>query len=139
MKTLIKLMAFVAVFATLTACGKDDPEPTGTKPAIEFRTGPAYTTQDVTYPGGTIVVLGTIATRTEDDDPLKEYQVTESVNGAAATTVFTKTLTGTEEEIYYYNTTRTIGTTSGETRKLTFKVTSEKGLSNEVSLTVTVF
>ena len=108
MNTLLKSLALLVCLSLLSACGKDDdPDPTGTKPAIEFRTGPAYTTQDVTYPGGTIVVLGTIATKTETDDPLKDYQVTESVNGGAATTLFTKTLTGTERDIYYYNTTRT--------------------------------
>ena len=95
--------------------------------------------QDLTLPGGTLIVIGATATRTEDDDPLKTFTLTESVNGGTSTTHVTQELTGTQQDSYFRSYTQTLGNTSGETHKYTFKVTTEKGLSDEVSLTITIF
>ena len=126
--------------SVLSSCGEDDdPEPTGNPPAIEFRTNPPYMSQDLTLPGGTVIVVGATAMKTEDDDPLKTYTITESVNGGTPEVHLTQELTGTQQDSYFRSYTETLGNTSGETHKYTFKVTSQKGLSKEISITITVF
>lgn len=140
MSTLLKSFALLLFLSIFISCGgDDDPEPTGTPPTIEFRTNPPYMSQDLTLPGGTLIVIGATATRTEDDDPLKTFTLTESVNGGTPTTHVTQELTGTQQDSYFRSYTQTLGNTSGETHKYTFKVTTEKGLSDEVSLTITIF
>lgn len=139
MKALLNLFVLLAVLAAFTSCGKDDDnDPAGTKPDISFRTTPPYISQDISLPGGTLVVIGVNAAPTTVGDSLTHYTITESINGGAATTVHDAAISESQALDFFNTFTRTLGDTNGETHKYTFKVTTNKGVSNEISLTVTI-
>lgn len=67
-----------------------------------------------------------------------KFNISKSINGAAAVSVFDKDLTGTEADAYSYDFNVTNDTVVGQQNKYTFTVTNRDGLTNQVNLTVTV-
>jgi hypothetical protein len=134
MKSIIKLICILAIVAFVSACEKDQ----GKLPTISFKTGGNYISSDVTKAGGSQITIGINAAKSESEDVLKKINVSKSVNSAAASTVFEKALSGSEGDNYSYDYTTTLDTISGQTNKFTFTITNRDGLTNQVSLTVTV-
>ncbi len=134
MKNIIKSILFTFTIVFIGACEKDE----GRLPDISFKTGAGYVSTDTTIAGGSAIKIGIDAAKTEDKDVLKKFNISRSVNGAAATSVFDKTLSGSEGDNYTYDFTTTLDNTPGQTNKYTFTVTNRDGLVNQVSLTVTV-
>jgi hypothetical protein len=134
MKTFVKSFLLLSIIAILASCEKDE----GKLPNISFKTGGAYLSADATLAGTSVLLIGINASKSEEEDVLKKFNISKSVNGATATTVFDKDLTGAEGDNYSYDYSEILGTTSGETDKYTFTVTNRDGLTNQVSLTVTI-
>lgn len=84
------------------------------------------------------MTIGITASKSEDKDVLKQFNISKSVDGAAPVSVFDKSLTGSEGDAYEYDFTTTLENVSGQTDEFTFTVTNRDGLTNQVSLTVTV-
>ena len=118
---------------TLSACEKDE----GKLPDIAFKTGVGYTSADATVAKGAPVLVGITADKTEDKDVLKTFTVSVSYDGGAATETLTQTLTGSEGDHYETDVPITTRNQAG-TEKYTFTVVNRDGLTNSVSLTLTV-
>lgn len=133
MKKILTLVILLAI-TVFSSCEKDE----GKLPNISFKTGGNYISADVTKPGGSTILIGIEASKAEDHDPLTKFNISKSVDGGAATTVFDKDLSGSEGDNYSYDFTTTLDNVSGQTNEYTFTVTNRDGLMNRVSLTVTV-
>jgi len=134
MKLIIKSIMLLFVIAVLASCEKDE----GKLPNISFKTGGIYLSADATLSGASAILIGINASKSEEEDVLKKFNISKSVNGGTATTVHTQDLTGSEGDNFSFDFIETVGTTSGETDKYTFTVTNRDGLTNQVSLTVTI-
>lgn len=134
MNTYFKSFMLLAFMAILVSCEKDE----GKLPNISFKTGGIYTSSDATLAGGSTFTVGINASKSEEEDVLKKFNISLSIDGAAATTVYNEDLTGTSEDVYEIDFNATLGNTPGEKNKLTFTITNRDGLTNQVSLTVTV-
>jgi hypothetical protein len=117
----------------LSSCERD----AGKLPDIAFKTGSGYISTNVSLIRGSNFKIGIDAAKTENRDVLKQFNISRSVNGATATTVFSQSLSGAEGDNYSYDYNATLDTTVGQTNKYTFTVTNRDGLVNQVSLTTT--
>lgn len=137
MRKLISTALMFAVLATalinLSSCEKDK----GKLPNIAFKTTAGYTHADLTTASGTVLLVGIDASKSEGEDVLKTFNVSKSVDGAAATTVTNTTLTTAQEDNYSVDYPVTTSSASGHTEKWSFTVTNRDGLTNTVSFTVT--
>lgn len=132
-------MSLVSAGLFYTSCKKEKEEhDEGKLPAIAFKTGGNYITKDTTIAGGTNILIGIDAHKTEDRDVLKKFDISKAVNGGTSSSIYNKDLTGAEEDNYSYDYSATLDTTSGQENKYTFSVTNRDGLTNKVSLTITV-
>ena len=68
---------------------------------------------------------------------LKEFSITKSTNGGTGTSVYSHSMSGSEEDNYSYDFNGTASATVGTKDSYTFTVTNRDGLVNQVSLTVT--
>lgn len=134
MKNILKSILLLSVIFFISSCEKDE----GKLPDISFKTGGSYVSADASVTGGTAITIGINAAKTEDKDVLKKFNISRSTNGAAATSVFDKTLSGSEGDNYSYDYTTTLDNVVGQTDKYTFTVTNRDGLVNQVSLTITI-
>ena len=129
-----KLLPLLAAGLLMVSCNKDE----GKSPNIAFKVGTGYVCTDSSIAGGTNISIGINASKAEDNDVLKKINISKSVNGAAASSVFDKDLTGTEGDAYTYDYSTSLDTNKGQTNKYIFTVTNRDGLTNQVALTVTV-
>jgi len=133
MKHVFYLLAFSLLALTFNSCDDDE----GKKPDIEFKTGAGYTSSDATIAGGSIVTVGIHAEKTEDEDVLKHFNVSLSINGLPDTTVYDEDILQADEDVYDYDFHYPVPVGPGVTYKLTFTVTNRDGLTNQVALTIT--
>lgn len=133
MKKFLCFSAILTTLITFSSCEKDE----GKLPNISFKTGGSYTSSDVTLAPSSALSIGIDASKSEEKDVLKQFNVSKSVNGGANTTILDKTLSGSEVDNYSYVYSGTVDTTHGQKSKYTFTITNRDGLTNQVSLTVT--
>lgn len=133
MKNINYIFIFLATFSILSSCKKDE----GKLPNISFKTGGNYVSADKMVNKGDTVLIGISASKAEDKDVLKTFSATKSVNGASATSIDQQTLSGADADAYSKDFTITAGSIVG-TEKYTFTVVNRDGLTNQVSLTLTV-
>jgi hypothetical protein len=131
-KLLFGAFVFLGCALFLSSCEKDG----GKLPNIEFKTGSGYVSANDTLLGGTSFTIGISASKAEDRDVLKSFNISRSVNGGAAATVYSQSLSGSNGDNYTYDFNTVADTTSGLSAKYTFTVTNRDGLTNQVSLTV---
>lgn len=134
MKNIFFALICISLIVLISSCEKDE----GKLPAISFKTGGTYITMDTSLTAGSTFTIGINASKSEDKDVLKKFNISKSVNGGAAATVFDKDLSGSEGDNYSYDFTSTLESTVGQTNKYTFTVTNRDGLTNQLSLTVTI-
>jgi hypothetical protein len=134
MKSIFKLFLLLFVISNLSSCEKDE----GLLPAISFKTGGTYTSADASIKGGTSITIGITASKSEKEDVLKKFNISKAINGAGTTTVFDKSLSGSEGDAYTYDYTTTLEATVGQKNTYTFTVTNRDGLIGQVSLNVTI-
>ncbi|MFH6985458.1 hypothetical protein [Marinoscillum luteum] len=128
------MATLTAIVTFLCACEKDE----GILPEISFKTATNYVSTDATLPAGTDVVIGITASKTEDKDVLKKFNISKSVDGGTASTVYTQDLSGSDGDNFEYDYSAKVEGLSGQTSTFTFTVTNRDGLVNQVALTLTV-
>lgn len=133
MKNFIYTLIITSLFI-FSSCEKDE----GNLPNIVFKKNAGYTFADATITKGASFKIGIVATKAEDKDVLKKLNVSKSINGGANTTIEDKTLSGADGDTYGYDYSANADTIVGQKTKYTFTVTNRDGLTNQVSLTVTV-
>ncbi|HEX5112935.1 MAG TPA: hypothetical protein VFV79_08815 [Saprospiraceae bacterium] len=119
---------------SIQSCKKDE----GKLPDIEFKTGGNYTSSDLTVSVATIdtLLIGIHAEKTEEEDVLKHFNVSISLDGAPAVSVYDEDLTGADQDQYDADFTYVTPDVPGH-YKIICTVTNRDGLTNNVSLTVT--
>jgi hypothetical protein len=133
MKTKILSILFIATLFSFSSCELfDEHKP----PAISFKTGTDYTSEDATVAKGATIKVGIIADKKEDD--MKTYNISYSYDAATTTTTQeTFTLAGSEEQHYEKDYEFTTRNESG-TEKWYFTITDRDGNIAKLSLTLTV-
>jgi hypothetical protein len=136
MKTTFKIIAAFILTASslaLSSCEKDE----GKLPNIAFKTGAGYTSANATVAQGSTVLIGIDASKSEKKDVLKTFNISKSYDGGANTTVENTDLSGSNEDNYSRDYSIVTRSQAG-TEKYTFTVTNRDGLTNQVTLTLTV-
>ncbi len=134
MKKIINLLLIAAFAVSIVSCEDDE----GKLPNISFKTGTNYKSANDSLIAGSAFTIGISASKTEDKDVLKKFNITRSINGAVGVTIFSKDLSGSEGDNYGYDYTDTMSHVVGEVSKYTFTVTNRDGISNNVSLSLKV-
>lgn len=134
MKKIMTMFLVVAISSIMTSCEKDG----GNLPNISFKTGGSYISTNVTRNQGASLTFGIDASKAEKRDVLKKFNISRAVNGGASTTVFSKDLSGGEEDNYSYDYTVVADSVAGQTNVYTFTITNRDGLTNQVTSSVTV-
>lgn len=125
--------AFFAAMLAVASCEKDE----GKLPEIAFKTGVGYTSANATVAPNTAVLIGISAHKTEDKDVLKTLSATVSYDGGTATNLFSEALTGTQGD-HYEKDLPIVTRSQAGMETYTFTVVNRDGLTNSVSLTLTV-
>ncbi len=135
MKTTFKILLLFALFLTvLVSCEKEEDGEGELK--IDFKTEEGYVSTDSTVPSGTALKIGIEAETEVSKDPIVKFNISESVNGGTATSVYSEDLEDTMFD-YDYNFTLS-DTESGNTHKFTFTITNRDGINAQESITITV-
>lgn len=133
MTKLLSIAAITMGLLAFTSCENDE----GKLPNISLKTGGTYTSADATLAGSTPLLIGIKASKSETEDVLKQFNISKSINGGANTSIFSKSLSGSDCDNYAYDMSTTVDTAHGQVSKYTFTVTNRDGLTNQVAVTVT--
>lgn len=126
------LLSILAI-GMLSGCDEDE----GKLPNISFKTGSGYISRDTTLASGTSFVVGINASKSENVDVLKVFNISRSINNGAATTLLNQNLSGAQGDSYSYDHAITLDS-AGIADKYIYTVTNRDGLTNQISVTVTV-
>jgi hypothetical protein len=130
---LLSLSIFFMAVIFLTACGEKDEH---VKPNVSFKTGATYVSADKTVGKDSVITVGIIAKKTEDE--LKTLNVSYALDGATTTTTFnTLTLTKAEEDGFEKDVTIKTRSQAG-TERWVFTVTDRDGNIANVEFKLTV-
>jgi hypothetical protein len=125
------LLLFTA--ATLsTSCRKEKDKMI--PPEISFKTGSGYTSANATVGMNDTLTVGINAKKTEDKDLLQRFVVTQQYDAAAATTIYSESF---NQDTYSKDLTIITRNVAG-TEKYTYTIINRDGLTNTVSLLLTV-
>jgi hypothetical protein len=134
MKLFAKILLISLFLTTLFSCEKEQ----GKIPSIKFKYGSGYTSESNDIIANSSFKIGIDAYKSETRNYLSKITVTKSINNGEAVEVFSKDLSKSERDTYSYDYSGVASSTSDETEKFTFKMTSKNGLTNEVYLTLSV-
>jgi hypothetical protein len=134
MKTLVKLIFVFGMLAMISSCEKDE----GKLPNISFKSGGTYISTDASVDKKAAILIGIDASKAEDKDVLKKFNISKSVNGGTPVSIVDKDLSGSEGDVFSFDFNTTNDTVVGQKNNYTFTVTNRDGLSNQVGLTITV-
>lgn len=132
MKSILSI-CMLAMIALFTSCEKDE----GKLPNISFKTGGTYVSSDVTITKGTAFKMGINASKSEDEDVLKKFNISKTIDGAPSVSLYDQDLSGGDADNFSYDFTTNAESTTGAKTKYIFTVTNRDGLVNQISLTVT--
>lgn len=132
MKSLI-LPILLCIFSQFS-CETDE----GRLPAISLKTGANYIDRDTSLAAGSVLWIGISASKTESKDVLKKFNISKSINSGTNSSVFNKSLSGSEGDQFNYDYTDTLESTIGQNNKYIFTITNRDGLINQVSVNVVI-
>ena len=126
------ILFLVALSIAAVSCKKDKHVP----PTVTFKTGTGYTATDISIARNTIIKVGIIADKVEDD--MLTYNVSYAYDGAATTiTSQTFTLAGAEQQHCDKDVTFTLRNQAGS-EKWTFTITDKDGNITQKQITFSV-
>lgn len=132
MKIIRNFLAIALIATTIISCEKEDE---GKELKIELKSGEGYTSASGMVDGGAAIKIGIEAETEKKKDPIIKFNISESINGGTASTVYTTDLETTDYE-YDYN--LTMDTVSGNVHKYTFTITNRDGFNAQESIVLTV-
>lgn len=133
MKKIFSILAIATVSAfAFSSCEEDE----GKLPNISFKTGGAYISHDDSIAVDSNIVIGINASKAEKKDVLKKFNVSKSVNGGGAQSVYSVDLSGGDQDNYSYDYNTKVDNVKGQKTQYSFTVTNRDGLTNTVSVTV---
>jgi hypothetical protein len=128
------LLVAISIIAVMASCEKEGDK--HVPPDVVFKTAAGYTSADATVGQADSILVGIVATKTEDD--MKTFNVSYAYDGAGTTTTaFNLPLSGSQEESF---TTDYIIVTRSQagTEKWSFTITDRDGNITTKSITLTV-
>ncbi|MCX8478249.1 MAG: hypothetical protein ORN56_00490 [Chitinophagales bacterium] len=131
-----KIFFFVTLFIAvilISSCEKD----AGKLPLISFKTATGYTAADASITKGASIKMGVDCEKAEKYDVLKKFNISKSVNGAAAVSVYDQDLSGADQDKFSYDYSITQDTVVGRKTTYTYTITNRDGLVNQVTCTLT--
>jgi hypothetical protein len=134
MKHLLKAIMLFSILLIIYSCEQDQ----GLLPKINFKTGGNYISSDTSLTGGSTITIGISAVKSEAEDVLKRFNISRSINGLSAASVYSKDLSGSEGDAYAYDFATLLDTIHGQKNKYIFTITNRDGLVNQDSLTITI-
>ena len=131
------MLLIAAITSSLSSCKKDEDE--GKLPNIAFNTSAGYTSSDVTVAKDSSLKIGIIASKAESNDVLQKFTIVQSTitSTTVDSTVYSEALSGSNGDNYSHDYSYKAPSSAAK-QKLTFTVVNRDGLTNSVSLTVTV-
>lgn len=124
----------IATIAAISSCSKD--EDAHVPPSVEFKTGAGYTSANATVGQGDSVLVGVIATKTEDE--LKTFNVSYAYDGNTTTvTAYNLPLSGSQEESFTTDYAIVTRAQAG-TETWSFTISDRDGNVTTKSITLTV-
>ncbi|MEO6190949.1 MAG: hypothetical protein ABIO44_11890 [Saprospiraceae bacterium] len=114
------------------SCESDE----GKLPNISFKTGGVYTSDSTALNVNSPFTVGITASKSEDKDVLKKFNISRSINSSPNVSIFDKDLSGSEGDNFSYDYIGLVDLIPGNITKYTFTVTNRDGLVNQVSLKV---
>lgn len=133
MSKFFSIITIACVFIFFTSCKKDE----GKLPNIAFKTISGYTSANATVAKGATILMGITASKAEDKDVLKTFDVSQVYDNGTSTSIGSETLTGSNADNYSKDVTIITRNQVG-TEQYTFTVVNKDGLKNSVTLTLTV-
>ena len=136
MKTLFKIFLFgFFTLALITSCKKKKSDP-HVPPNVSFKTGGNYTSGDKTVNRNDSVLVGIIATKTEDD--LKSYNVSYYYDGATSSTTFYNYLLSASEINSYDHDIKIMTRNQAGSEKWVFSVVDRDGNITQKTILLSV-
>ena len=130
--TITKMLTIAAIFFTFTGCEKDKHIP----PTITLKTSAGFTGANTTVARLTVVKVGIIADKVEDD--MLTYNVSYVYDGAGTTTTSQSfSLSGAEQQHYDKDVTFTTRNQAGS-EKWIFTITDKDGNIAQQQIVLTV-
>lgn len=133
MKKIALTIAFICSLFFFPSCEKDE----GKLPNINFKIATDHVYQDKTVGMSDTLTIGIDASKSEDKDVLKTLDASVSFDGAAATSFFNTSLSGSDGDSYSRDF-QIITRNQAGTEKYSFTVVNRDGITNTASLTLTV-
>lgn len=134
MHTFISISLLSIVTLTMTACNKEkDPH---VPPDVQFKTDAGYTYADAAAGMQDTLLVGIVATKTEDD--LKSYNVSYAYDGATTTTTSYNYLMTEAEYTGYSGDVQIITRNQAGSEKWVFSIVDRDGNITQKSFTLTV-
>jgi hypothetical protein len=135
MRTFFQAIIFSFCVVALLSCDRDKDE--GALPNIAFKTTAGYWFRSDSIPMNDTILVGIVASKAEDKDPLIRFTATSQMDNAAATTIYTENLSGSSGDNYTKDLTIVTRNQVGS-EKYTFTVVNKDGLSKTINFTLTV-
>jgi len=124
------LFVLLTMLVQLSSCEKDE----GKLPNISFKTGGSYVSGDKTVTPGEVVLVGISASKSEDKDVLKSFNIQHTKNSAlTAYNDSTIDISGSPDS-YAHDFSFAVAGATSDTTHYTFTVTNRDGLTNSVKL-----
>jgi hypothetical protein len=134
MNHLIKAAMLFTLITIYISCEQDQ----GLLPIINFKSGNDYISKDTSLSGGSSIKIGVSASKSETQDVLKKFNLSVSINGSNANSIYSKDLSGSEGDTYMYDYLTKLDSVPGQKNKYIFTITNRDGLVNQDSLTITI-
>lgn len=126
------MFALALLSSVLVSCEKEDEED---ELHIMFKTTAGYTFADATLAADSAIVIGIESETEKAKDPIIRFNISESVNGGANSTIYTEDM---EAATYEHDQSFVMDSVSGSVHVYTFTITNRDGKIKQASLTLTV-
>ena len=133
-QAILSILLLAGIAVSFSSCKDDDDKMI--LPTIVFKTTSGYTSKDTSVAAGTVLLTGINAAKSESDDVLKVFSITQSLDGATSTTIYNENIGSSSGDNYSHDYTIMTRTKAG-TEKYTYTVSNRDGLVNSITLTVT--
>jgi hypothetical protein len=133
MKIIFFFISLCITTLFISSCEKD----AGKLPLISFKTASGYTAADASISKGASVKMGVDCEKAEGFDVLKKFNISKSVNGATAVSVYDQDISYADRDKFSYDYSITMDTIVGQKTTYTYTITNRDGLINQVTCTLT--
>ena len=134
MKSKLNIILLSAIIVATASCKKN--KDAHVPPDVVFKTGTGYTSTDVTLTTNDTILVGIVATKTEDD--LKSYNVSYAYDGSTTTTTFYNYYMTSNEYTSYSHDVQIITRSVPGSEKWSFSIVDRDGNITQKSITLTV-